>query len=109
MPILKEKGVRFELHCLNGHRSADGGTVMLAMEETLCVKDVALRCYFCSICGYAELYIPKPQIEVERETDGRWIAELPAMPGAMAYGADKGEAVRKAKAVAIGVLSEEVE
>ena len=46
------------------------------------------------------------QIEIEREEDGRWIAEIPAVPGAIAYGADKREAVRRAKAIALGVLSD---
>jgi predicted RNase H-like HicB family nuclease len=31
-------------------------------------------------------------IELEREEDGRWIAEIPALPGAMAYGPSRSEA-----------------
>lgn len=33
-------------------------------------------------------------IQTCRETDGRWIAELPILPGALAYGATKAEAIR---------------
>jgi predicted RNase H-like HicB family nuclease len=34
------------------------------------------------------------KIEVERETDGRWIAEIRALPGVMVYGKTKADAVR---------------
>lgn len=40
------------------------------------------------------------QVEVEQEQDGRWIAEIASIPGAMAYGATKPEAVLKANALA---------
>ena len=32
-------------------------------------------------------------IEVEQETDGRWLADLPALPGVMAYGTTADEAL----------------
>ena len=35
------------------------------------------------------------KVETEKEDDGRWIAEIPTLPGAMAYGATKKEAVAK--------------
>ena len=37
-------------------------------------------------------------IETEQEEDGRWIAEVVALPGVLAYGATKAEASVKAKA-----------
>ena len=37
-------------------------------------------------------------IEIEREADGRWIAEIPALPGVLAYGATRDEAIARAKA-----------
>jgi hypothetical protein len=42
-----------------------------------------------------EWYIPQVTltIEIEREDDGRWLAEVPALPGVMAYGQDRDEAV----------------
>ena len=49
------------------------------------------------------------QIETEREEDGRWLAAVPALPGVMAYGATAGEAVRKAKAIALEVLADTTE
>jgi predicted RNase H-like HicB family nuclease len=40
------------------------------------------------------------RIEIEREEDGRILASMPELPGVMAYGATKEEAVRKAGSVA---------
>lgn len=34
-------------------------------------------------------------VELEREEDGRWIAEVPELPGVMVYGASEGEAMAK--------------
>ena len=39
-------------------------------------------------------------IEFDREEDGRWIAEIPALPGVMVYGATKAEAKSKVEALA---------
>jgi predicted RNase H-like HicB family nuclease len=44
------------------------------------------------------------KIEFERETDGRWIAEVPSVPGAMAYGKTKQEAEFNALAIAIAIF-----
>ncbi|MDO8539323.1 MAG: type II toxin-antitoxin system HicB family antitoxin [Opitutaceae bacterium] len=49
------------------------------------------------------------QVEVEREDDGRWIAEVPAIPGAMAYGASKAEAVARVEALVLRVLADKIE
>jgi predicted RNase H-like HicB family nuclease len=46
------------------------------------------------------------QIETDRETDGRWIADIPNLPGVMAYGKTKSEAVAKVQAVALHVLAD---
>jgi predicted RNase H-like HicB family nuclease len=48
-------------------------------------------------------------IESEREADGRWIAEIPALPGVLAYGATRDEAIARAKALALKVLAERLE
>ena len=48
-------------------------------------------------------------VEVDREEDGRWIAELSDIPGAMAYGATKAEALRRAYAVAFRTLADTIE
>ena len=43
-------------------------------------------------------------IELEREDDGRWIAEVPALPGVLAYGQSREEAVTRAEVLALRVL-----
>ncbi len=48
-------------------------------------------------------------VEIERETDGRWIGEVTALPGVLAYGASRDEAVAKAKALAFRVLADRLE
>jgi len=48
-------------------------------------------------------------IEIERETDGRWIAEIPNLPGVMAYGKTKQDAVRAVGALALRVLADRIE
>ena len=45
-------------------------------------------------------------IETDRETDGRWIAEVPEVPGALAYGASEHEAVVKSYAIALRSIAE---
>lgn len=49
------------------------------------------------------------KVEVDRETDGRWIAEIPELPGVLAYGALREEALTHAQALALRVLAERLE
>jgi predicted RNase H-like HicB family nuclease len=49
------------------------------------------------------------QIEVEREDDGRWLAEIPELPGVMAYGQTREEAISREKALALRVLADRLE
>jgi predicted RNase H-like HicB family nuclease len=49
------------------------------------------------------------RIESEREEDGRWIAEVPALPGVLAYGITKAEAAAKVKALVLRVIADRVE
>ncbi|MBU3727787.1 MAG: type II toxin-antitoxin system HicB family antitoxin [Phycisphaerales bacterium] len=48
-------------------------------------------------------------IEIDRESDGRWIAEIPSLPGAMAYGATPTEARAHAQAIALRAVAERIE
>jgi predicted RNase H-like HicB family nuclease len=48
-------------------------------------------------------------LEVEQEEDGRWLAEVLELPGAMAYGASADEAMVKAEALAFRALAEQLE
>jgi predicted RNase H-like HicB family nuclease len=49
------------------------------------------------------------RVEVEQEVDGRWLAEIPELPGVLAYGATVREAVSRAKALALRVLADRLE
>jgi len=49
------------------------------------------------------------KIEIQRESDRRWIAEIPDLPGVMSYGQTREEAVAKAKALALRVLADRLE
>jgi predicted RNase H-like HicB family nuclease len=51
----------------------------------------------------------KLSIESEREADGRWIAEVPELPGVIAYGSDRNQALAKAQVLALRVLAERIE
>jgi len=48
-------------------------------------------------------------IELDQEDDGRWIAEVIDIPGALAYGASPEQAKAKAKAIALRVLADQLE
>ncbi len=48
-------------------------------------------------------------IECEREEDGRWLAEVPELPGVLSYGATAEEAIAKAQVLALRVLAERLE
>jgi len=48
-------------------------------------------------------------IEHEQEDDGRWIAEVPELPGVLAYGATPAEAMAKAEVLALRVIAERLE
>jgi len=49
------------------------------------------------------------KIEVEREKDGRWVAEVLELPGCLAYGENQPEAVAKVKTLALRVLADRLE
>jgi predicted RNase H-like HicB family nuclease len=48
-------------------------------------------------------------LECEREDDGRWLAEVPQLPGVLAYGASASEAMAKAEVLALRVIAEQLE
>ena len=53
-----------------------------------------------------EMYLT---IEIEQEEDSRWIADVPDLPGVMAYGKTRSEAISKVKALALRVLADRLE
>ncbi|MBM3778549.1 MAG: type II toxin-antitoxin system HicB family antitoxin [Acidimicrobiia bacterium] len=48
-------------------------------------------------------------VELEQEADGRWLADVPALPGVLCYGADRNEAVARVQALALRVIAERLE
>lgn len=53
--------------------------------------------------------MPRFAIQLEREEDGRFIAEVAELPGVMAYGATRDEAIRKVEALALRVIADRIE
>ena len=49
------------------------------------------------------------RIEIEREEDGRWLGEIPELPGVAAYGNTEAEAIAKVKALALRVMADRLE
>jgi predicted RNase H-like HicB family nuclease len=48
-------------------------------------------------------------IDIEREADGRWIAEVPELPGVMAYGRTRKSAIAKAESLALRVIADHLD
>jgi predicted RNase H-like HicB family nuclease len=48
-------------------------------------------------------------VELEQETDGRWIAEIESLPGVMAYGKTREEAIARVEALALRVVAERLD
>jgi predicted RNase H-like HicB family nuclease len=48
-------------------------------------------------------------IETEKEADGRWIAEVPDLPGVLVYSSTRPSAIAKAKAMALRVIADRLE
>lgn len=48
-------------------------------------------------------------LEIELENDGRWLAEVPQLPGVLAYGVTRDDAMAKAQVLALRILAERIE
>ena len=49
------------------------------------------------------------RIEIDQEEDGRWIAEVPDLPGVMVYGQSREQAISKAEASALRVIADRLD
>ena len=49
------------------------------------------------------------KIEIEREKDGRWIAEVPELPGVMVYAKTRAQALAKVEALALRVIADRLD
>jgi predicted RNase H-like HicB family nuclease len=63
------------------------------------------------VCGQDD--VPRREmdmkIEIDREEDGRWIGEVPDLPGVLAYGASRDEAVVRTEALALRVIADRLD
>jgi predicted RNase H-like HicB family nuclease len=48
-------------------------------------------------------------VEVEQEEDGRWLAEVPELPGVLTYGQTRQEAIARVQALSLRVLADRLE
>ena len=48
-------------------------------------------------------------IEIDQEEDGRWLAEVPTLPGVLAYGQTRADAFARVQALALRVLADRLE
>jgi len=48
-------------------------------------------------------------VDIEQEADGRWIGEVPELPGVMAYGPSREDALARVQALALRVLADRLE
>jgi predicted RNase H-like HicB family nuclease len=48
-------------------------------------------------------------IETEQEEDGRWLAEVPELPGVLTYGQTRQEAIDRVKALSLRVLADRLD
>ena len=51
----------------------------------------------------------KLTVELDREADGRWIAEVVDLPGVLVYGSTRDEALASAQALALRVVADQLE
>jgi predicted RNase H-like HicB family nuclease len=51
----------------------------------------------------------KRSIELDREDDGRWIAEALELPGAMTYGSTREEAISNTERLAIEIIADRIQ
>jgi len=49
------------------------------------------------------------KIEIDREKDGRWIAEVPELPGVMVYAKTRAQALAKVEALALRVIADRLD
>ena len=66
-------------------------------------------CIFRAPSEFSDILYFMYAVEVEQEEDGRWIAEVPDLPGVLTYGQSREEAVRKAQALSLRVLADRLE
>ena len=94
-----------------GHRRSDLFLTDTDRRRSLVVRRFTEQRRFAWTSWLAATYVSSVvmHIEIEREQDGRWLAEIPDLPGVMAYGQAQAEAVAKVKALALRVMADRLE
>jgi predicted RNase H-like HicB family nuclease len=49
------------------------------------------------------------KIDIEKEEDGRWIAEVSELPGVLTYGKSREDAIAKVEALALRVIADRID
>ena len=70
--------------------------------EDLLAHQVTIRIHY-------DVEVAEMRIEIDREENGRWIAEVPDLPGVMVYGKTREQAISKAKALALHVIADRLD
>src|SRR5687767_11017269 len=70
------------------------------------VRTVMVDCHGPLLRGVPPVYLT---FEIEREADGRYLAEVPDLPGVLAYGATQEQAIARVQALALRVLADRLE
>ena len=84
-------------------RGQDASTQLAAVHELYAL----VRLAHCEVA--AIVVVMKFKVEIEREEDGRWIAEVNELPGVLVYGDSVEQAQAKAQALALRVLADRLE
>jgi predicted RNase H-like HicB family nuclease len=84
-------------------------------EEARANAERAIRAWIATAEEFGDAIPPprtqgdEPAILIDRETDGRWIAEVPTLPGVMVFGESRAQAIDKVQALALHVIADQVE
>jgi predicted RNase H-like HicB family nuclease len=58
---------------------------------------------------FHEVKVMRLSVEVEQEEDGRWLSEVIELPGVLAYGETRAEAIVGAQVLALRVIADRIE
>ena len=85
------------------------GSALIPGRLRLCYPVLHASCAGEPACLSARLLAMRLTVEIDREDDGRWIAEVLELPGTLVYGSSREDALASAKALALRVLADTLE
>ena len=86
--------------------AALAGYLSLKLSQAIGNGAFALCCCYTSASGESAMNFT---LECEQEDDGRWIAEVPELPGVLSYGDSAADAISKAEILALRVIADRLE